>query len=119
MTDREIRSGEGPGPSLLLGGDVMLGRGVDQILAFPGSPELHEPYVRDARDYVGFAEEAGGVLPRRVDPGYPWGALLEEFGRERGQVNLVNLETALTTRDEYCRGKGIHYPRQYSSRSEE
>jgi poly-gamma-glutamate capsule biosynthesis protein CapA/YwtB (metallophosphatase superfamily) len=32
-------------------GDVMPGRGVDQILPHPGDPELREPYVRDARAY--------------------------------------------------------------------
>lgn len=35
---------------LFLCGDVMPGRGIDQILPTPSSPELYEPYVRDARD---------------------------------------------------------------------
>ena len=38
--------------TLLLTGDVMLGRGLDQILAHPGDPTLHESYLRDARDYA-------------------------------------------------------------------
>ena len=42
--------------SLLLGGDVMLGRGIDQILPHPGDPTLAEPVMRDARDYIGLAE---------------------------------------------------------------
>ena len=54
-------------------GDVMPGRGVDQILPHPGDPELREPYVRDARAYVDLAEEAHGPIPRPVSFGWPWG----------------------------------------------
>ena len=36
--------------TLFLAGDVMLGRGVDQILPHPGDPALREGYVHDARD---------------------------------------------------------------------
>lgn len=35
---------------LLLAGDVMTGRGIDQVLRHPGDPTLHEDHVRDARD---------------------------------------------------------------------
>ena len=44
--------------TLFLCGDVMTGRGVDQILAHPSSPSLHEPLVRSALDY-GCAGGAG------------------------------------------------------------
>ena len=43
--------------TLFLCGDVMLGRGVDQILPHPGDPALRERYLRDARDYIGLAEQ--------------------------------------------------------------
>jgi poly-gamma-glutamate capsule biosynthesis protein CapA/YwtB (metallophosphatase superfamily) len=33
-------------------GDVMPGRGVDQILPHPGDPELREDYVSDTDAYV-------------------------------------------------------------------
>src|SRR5262249_53390258 len=46
--------------TLFLCGDVMTGRGVDQVLPHPGSPVLHEPYIRDAREYVKLAERANG-----------------------------------------------------------
>jgi poly-gamma-glutamate synthesis protein (capsule biosynthesis protein) len=36
--------------TLFLTGDVMTGRGVDQILACPLPPVLHEPYVDDERE---------------------------------------------------------------------
>ena len=67
--------------TVLLGGDVMLGRGVDQILPHPGEPELREPYLHDARGYVRLAEHANGPIPRPVDWQWPWGevlALLDE-----------------------------------------
>ena len=43
---------------LFLCGDVMLGRGIDQILARPGDPHLHEPLVHSAIEYVELAEAA-------------------------------------------------------------
>ncbi len=49
--------------SLALAGDVMTGRGVDQILDRPGSPALHEFHVEDARTYVELAERASGAIP--------------------------------------------------------
>jgi poly-gamma-glutamate capsule biosynthesis protein CapA/YwtB (metallophosphatase superfamily) len=34
---------------LFLCGDVMTGRGIDQVLPHPNDPRLHEPYIGDAR----------------------------------------------------------------------
>src|SRR5665647_1022300 len=65
------------GLTLLLCGAVMLGRGIDQILAAPCDPRLYESYVKDAREYVGLAEEHSGEIPRKVAPAYPWGDALE------------------------------------------
>ena len=47
---------------LFLCGDVMTGRGIDQVLPHPVDPALHEPYLRDARDYVDLAEKANGPM---------------------------------------------------------
>jgi poly-gamma-glutamate capsule biosynthesis protein CapA/YwtB (metallophosphatase superfamily) len=58
--------------TLVLTGDVMLGRGIDQILPHPGDPRLYEVSIHDARDYVGPAERAHGPIPRRVDEAYVW-----------------------------------------------
>ncbi|MGB5726232.1 MAG: hypothetical protein WBM52_03375, partial [Thiogranum sp.] len=33
---------------LFLCGDVMTGRGIDQILPYPSSPEIYEPYMTSA-----------------------------------------------------------------------
>ena len=42
-----------PEVTLFLCGDVMTGRGIDQILAFPGDPEIREPYVALQRRPLG------------------------------------------------------------------
>lgn len=94
---------------LFLCGDIMTGRGIDQILPHPGDPRLHEPYMKDARDYVTLGEQASGPIPRAVDPAYPWGEALAELGRVRPDARIGNLETAVTARGEPSREKGIHY----------
>jgi poly-gamma-glutamate capsule biosynthesis protein CapA/YwtB (metallophosphatase superfamily) len=93
---------------LFLCGDVMLGRGIDQILPHPSAPILHEPYVRDARDYVKLAERSSGDIPRPVAFAHVWGAALAELERRRPDARIVNLETSITRSDETW-PKGIHY----------
>ena len=44
--------------TLFVCGDVMLGRGVDQVLPHPGDPGLRERSAGDARAYVRLAERA-------------------------------------------------------------
>jgi poly-gamma-glutamate capsule biosynthesis protein CapA/YwtB (metallophosphatase superfamily) len=94
---------------IFLAGDVMTGRGVDQILPTPCDSRLHESHVRDATRYVALAEAAHGLIPRPVDLAYPWGDSLVELERLDPDIRIVNLETAVTTSDDYWPGKGIHY----------
>ena len=70
--------------TLFLCGDVMLGRGIDQIQPQASQPELFEPYVRSALEYVELAEGVTGPLPRKVPPAYVWGDALDEQGFEGG-----------------------------------
>ncbi len=93
---------------LLLAGDVMLGRGIDQILPSPSDPVLYEDYLKDARDYVRLAERANGAVPRAAGPDYVWGAARDALA-DRSRVRLLNLETAITTSDSPWPAKGIHY----------
>jgi poly-gamma-glutamate capsule biosynthesis protein CapA/YwtB (metallophosphatase superfamily) len=93
---------------LFLCGDVMIGRGIDQVLRCPCDPVLHEPYVHSAMDYVRLAEEANGPIPRRAAPSYVWGAALDEWRRERPDGRIINLETSVTRSTDYV-GKGINY----------
>lgn len=58
---------------LFLCGDVMTGRGIDQVLPYPAAPVLYEDYAKDARDYVLLAEQAHGAIPKPVDFEYIWG----------------------------------------------
>jgi poly-gamma-glutamate synthesis protein (capsule biosynthesis protein) len=97
------------GVTFFLCGDVMLGRGIDQLLPHPGAPQLYEPYVRSALGYVELAEAAAGTLPRPVDFSYVWGDALEELQRRAPQARIVNLETAVTAAEDAWPGKGIHY----------
>ncbi|MFQ6396437.1 CapA family protein [Nocardia sp. KC 131] len=95
--------------TVLLGGDVMLGRGVDQILPHPGVPILRERYVGDARTYVELAEQANGPIPQPVDFSWLWGDALPMLETLAPEVRLLNLETAITADGEFADRKGIHY----------
>jgi poly-gamma-glutamate synthesis protein (capsule biosynthesis protein) len=95
--------------TLLLSGDVMTGRGIDQVLPHPSDPVLYEPYVRSATTYVDLAERANGVIGKPVDFAYPWGDLLSELERKSPDAVIVNLETAVTESSEPWPRKGINY----------
>ncbi|MGA2493299.1 MAG: CapA family protein [Roseiarcus sp.] len=93
---------------VFLCGDVMTGRGVDQIMAHPSDPELHESGVATAIGYVRLAEAASGAIPRRVAPTYVWGAALDELRHRRPDLRIVNLETSVTRSGDW-EPKGINY----------
>ena len=103
------RSAEAAGVRLFLCGDVMLGRGIDQVLPHPSNPCLFEAWVRSALDYVRLAERACGPIGRGLDYAYPWGEALGVLERMQPHARIVNLETAVTTSDDAQPGKGIHY----------
>jgi poly-gamma-glutamate synthesis protein (capsule biosynthesis protein) len=93
---------------LFLCGDVMTGRGIDQILATPCDATIHEGYLESALDYVALAEHASGPIPRRVEASYIWGDALAELDRFRPDCRIINLETAVTRSDDWI-PKGINY----------
>ena len=94
--------------TLFLCGDVMLGRGIDQILPHPGDPRLHEPAVTLATTYVELAERVNGPIPRPVDIAYVWGDALEVLRRLQPDVRIINLETSITRSTDFL-PKGINY----------
>jgi poly-gamma-glutamate synthesis protein (capsule biosynthesis protein) len=96
---------------LILCGDVMLGRGIDQILPHPGDPALYEDWrgVVSARTYVELAERENGPLPGQRGIEYVWGDALAIFDELGADLRLINLETAVTARGQPWPGKGIHY----------
>jgi poly-gamma-glutamate capsule biosynthesis protein CapA/YwtB (metallophosphatase superfamily) len=93
---------------LFLCGDVMTGRGIDQVLPHPCEPTLHEDFVESALRYVHLAEAVNGPIPRPVEPSYIWGTALDELARSRPDARIVNLETSVTRSDDYF-DKGINY----------
>ncbi|TAJ11331.1 CapA family protein [Marinilabiliaceae bacterium JC017] len=94
---------------LFMCGDVMLGRGIDQILPHPGDPMLFEEYMKSAKGYVKIAERANGSIPYPVDFSYVWGDALEELELRVPDVRIINLETSITKSNDYWKFKGIHY----------
>lgn len=96
---------------LMLAGDVMTGRGIDQILPFPGGPAIHEGWrgVYDARRFVEFAERRHGALPAERDAGYVWGDLPGIVSERRPDLRIVNLETAITRSSAPWSGKPMHF----------
>ena len=96
-------------PDLFLCGDVMTGRGVDQILASPGDPALREPSISDARCYVRLAEQANGTIGAPVADTWPWGDALGVLDRLAPDARIINLETAVTSGGEFSAAKDIHY----------
>ena len=94
---------------LALCGDVMLGRGVDQILPYPGDPTLYGPYAANANHYVQLAERKHGPIPAVRGFEYVWGDALAEFDAFAPDLRLINLETAITARGKPWPRKPIHY----------
>ncbi|MFE3883771.1 CapA family protein [Streptomyces lydicus] len=95
--------------TLFFCGDVMLGRGVDQILPHPGDPVLREVYVPDARAYAELAEAANGPIDRPVGFSWPWGEALRVLDEAAPAARVLNLETSVTRSADFARGKDIHY----------
>lgn len=94
--------------TLFLCGDVMMGRGLDQILPHPSDPVLYEPHVTSALRYVELAEEATGPIPKPVDVAYIWGDAVAEWERVAPDARIINLETAVTRSNDWD-DKGINY----------
>ncbi len=86
--------------TVFLCGDVMTGRGIDQILPHPSDPQIYETFVSDARTYIELAEDVNGPIPRPVDPSYIWGDALAELQQVAPDARIVNLETSVTVSDE-------------------
>jgi len=95
--------------TLFLGGDVMTGRGIDQILPRPSDWRLFERMVHDAREYVALAEHQSGPIPHTVDARYIWGDALEELDRVKPDARIINLETSVTRSNDPWPHKAVRY----------
>lgn len=94
---------------VFLAGDVMTGRGIDQILPESVDPAIYESYVKDARQYIDLAEKVNGEISTPVDYQYIWGEALEVWKQEQADLKVINLETSITKNGEPWPGKGIQY----------
>jgi poly-gamma-glutamate synthesis protein (capsule biosynthesis protein) len=94
---------------LCLAGDVMTGRGVDQILPGAGDPRLWERHVVSAREYVALAEAVSGPIPRPVDWSWPWGDALPLLDALAPDLRIINLETSITSSDDAQPAKAVLY----------
>lgn len=110
--ENSARDEKGPGKSLpvtlFLGGDVMTGRGIDQVLPRPSEPRLYESYMKSSLGYVELAERVNGTIPKPADFSYVWGDALKEWQRVAPDAKIVNLETTITTSEDWV-AKGINY----------
>src|SRR3989304_2458552 len=95
--------------TLFLCGDVMTGRGIDQVLPYPGDPTLHQSNGRSAEDYLKLAENVNGSIPRQVDFSYIWGDAIEVLEKNTPDLRIINLETSVTKSNDFMNGKAIHY----------
>jgi poly-gamma-glutamate capsule biosynthesis protein CapA/YwtB (metallophosphatase superfamily) len=93
---------------VFLSGDVMTGRGIDQVLPYPSDPRIHEAIVKSAKEYVRLAERVNGPIPYPVNFDYVWGAALDVLRLNSPSLYVVNLETAITRGENFVR-KGINY----------
>ena len=98
-----------PHVTLFMTGDVMTGRGIDQVLPHPADPVIYEGYMKSAKGYVQIAEEANGPIPRPTAFSYIWGDALEELERRKPDLRLINLETSITASTDFWKNKGINY----------
>ena len=72
-------SGRGNELTLCLAGDVMTGRGIDQVPPHPGSPRLYQQNGLHADDYVQKAERRNGPIPAPLGFRSIWGAALAKW----------------------------------------
>ncbi len=95
--------------TIFMCGDVMTGRGIDQVMSHPGDPKIYEGYLKSAKGYVDIAEKRNGAIQKPVSDSYIWGDAISQMKRMGTDVRIINLETSVTKSSDYWRGKGINY----------
>jgi poly-gamma-glutamate synthesis protein (capsule biosynthesis protein) len=102
------RTGRDRHITLFVCGDVMIGRGVDQILPRSCPPRLHEVFVKSALSYVDLAERANGPIVRPVGHDYIWGEARAVLALVQPDATIINLETSVTISED-AELKAINY----------
>ncbi|XP_013400753.1 uncharacterized protein LOC106166649 [Lingula anatina] len=86
---------------VFMAGDLILGRGIDQILPHPSDPTLYEAHTgtTDARSYTKQVVSKKGALPKDPSFDYIWGDALDILSEYNPDFRIINLESAVTTSD--------------------
>lgn len=87
----------------LIGGDLMLGRAIDQIRPIHNPADFGKPDARHPDIMLRWAAQRGAQIPHNTKPEYFWGRLLAELQSDTIDFSLFNLETAVTTQDTWVR----------------
>ena len=61
---------------------------------------------------MALAERVNGPIPQPVDWSWPWGEALRLLDDAGCDARIINLETSITTNDDFAPGKGVHYRMQ-------
>jgi len=112
LNDKAMKDQNRPTSSVVtffLCGDVMTGRGLDQVFPNSVDPGIYESYVKDARDYVRLAEKENGPIDEPVSYSYIWGDAIEVWEQIKPAFKIINLETSITSHEIPWHGKGINY----------
>jgi poly-gamma-glutamate capsule biosynthesis protein CapA/YwtB (metallophosphatase superfamily) len=83
--------------TLSLVGDLALARGLDQVLRYPGSPQLYEGFVTDAREYVLLAWKRLKKKNPNLLAGDSIFVQMNSIFTQPRDLWISNLETSLTT----------------------
>ncbi len=67
--------------TIFMCGDVMTGRGIDQVMPHPCDPKLYEFFMKSAKGYVELAEQRNGEIQKPINYSYIWGDVLDEMKR--------------------------------------
>ncbi|XP_013402866.2 uncharacterized protein LOC106168376 [Lingula anatina] len=94
---------------VFLVGDVMIGRGIDQILPYHCKPWMYRDFRNDSREYAQLAIDKNGPLPKEIGMDYVWGDALQILQEKQPDFRLINLETAITTSETAWLGKRVQY----------
>lgn len=87
----------------------MTGRGIDQILQNPCDPILYQSNYKNAQDYLKLAEKANGPILKPADFSYIWGDSIEIMENLQTDLRIINLETSITTSQDFVKDKPVHY----------
>jgi poly-gamma-glutamate synthesis protein (capsule biosynthesis protein) len=94
---------------LFFGGDVMLGRGIDQIFKYKNDPTLHESFMKNAKNYVPKSLKEYTINDNYKNYNYIWGDLLQNNFFKKSIIKIINLETSITNQTNYTKNKAVLY----------